>query len=85
MSPNLQLVNDVLMNKVKPAGLVLGKYIKSNYPKVVSLYKLFKPFYKKTENKIVFKYFSGFRSKEVFERYKTYRFIRLEYTPQEEA
>lgn len=85
MSPNLQLVNDVLMNKVKPAGLVLGKYIKSNYPKVVSLYKLLRPFFRKTENKIQFKYFSGHRSKEVFERYKTYRFIRLGYTPSDEA
>lgn len=85
MSPNLELVNDVLMNKVKPAGLVLGKYIKSNYPKFVSLYKLVRPFFRKTENKITFKYFSGYRSKEVFERYKTYRFIRLAYTPLEGA
>jgi SAM-dependent methyltransferase len=81
MSPNLELVNDVLMNKVKPAGLVLGKYIRSNYPKVVSLYKLARPFFRKTEDKILFKYFSGYRSREVFERYKSYRFIRLVYTP----
>jgi len=85
MSLNLQLVNDVLMNKVKPAGQVLGKYIRSNYPKVASLYKLLRPFLRKTENKIQFKYFSGYRSKEVFERYKYYRFIRLEYTPTDEA
>lgn len=81
MSPNLELVNDVLMNKIRPAGMVLGKYIKSRYPKFVSLYKLVRPFFRKTENKIQFKYFSGYRSKEVFERYKTYRFIKLEHTP----
>jgi SAM-dependent methyltransferase len=79
MSPNLELVNDVLMNKVKPAGLTVGKYIRSNYPKVVSLYKLARPFFRKTEEKILFKYFSGYRSREVFERYKSYRFIRLVY------
>jgi len=85
MSPNLQLVNDLLMNKVKPAGLVLGQYIRDNYPKVASLYKLIRPFMRKTENKIQFKYFSGYRSKEVFERYKSYRLIKLAYTPTEGA
>lgn len=82
MSPNLELVNDLLMNKVKPAGLVLGQYIRLNYPKIASLYKLIRPFFKRTEDKIRFKYFSGYRSKEVFERYKSYRFIRLGFSPE---
>jgi hypothetical protein len=81
MSPNLELVNDVLMKKVKPAGMVLGEYIRTNHPKAVSLYKLARPFFRKKEAKIRFKYFSGYRSREVFERYKAYRFVRLAYSP----
>lgn len=79
VSPNLELVNDLLMNKIKPAGSVLGQYLSGRYPKAVALIKLLKPFYRKTQDKIHFKYFSGNRSKAVFERYKSYRFIILRY------
>lgn len=82
MSPNLELVNGILMNKVRPAGLVIGQYISSNYPAIAGIFKLVLRLARKRKEKIVYKYFSGHRSKEVFERYKTYRLIQLRYEPQ---
>lgn len=79
MSPNLELVNHILMNKIRPSGLALGHYISSNYPVATRLFRLLLRLFHKKSDKIVFKYFSGYRSKEVFERYKTYRLIRLQY------
>lgn len=85
MSPNLDLVNHILMNKVRPAGQVLGQYISSNYTVAARLFRLLLRLFHKKSDKIVFKYFSGYRSKEVFERYKTYRLIRLQYRPEKAA
>lgn len=82
VSPNLELVNNILMHKVRPAGLVLGRYISSNYPVAAGLFKVLLRLFRKKTDKIVFKYFSGYRSKVVFERYKTYRLIRLQYQPE---
>jgi SAM-dependent methyltransferase len=81
MSPNLELVNGILMNKVRPAGLVIGQYVSSNYPAITGIFKLVLRLARKRKEKIVYKYFSGHRSKEVFERYKTYRLIQLRYEP----
>jgi hypothetical protein len=77
VSPNLTLVNNILMDRLLPAGRSIGKYIADNYPKVAWLGK--KLFRKKAE-KAKYKYFSGLRSQEVFERYKTYHLITLRYT-----
>ena len=81
MSPNLELLNNVLMYRIRPAGIVIGQYISSNYPVGARLLKLGMLPFRKQWHKIVFKYFSGQRSKAVFERYKTYRLIRLRYSP----
>ena len=72
VSPNLQLVNDLLLNTIKPVGLTLNKYLAGNYPKLSWLaHKLLR---KKLE-KANYKYFAGNRTKETFERYKTYRLL----------
>lgn len=81
VSPNLELVNSILMNKIRPAGIVVGQYIASHYPVVAFIWKILMRFFRKKQQKITFKYFSGHRSKEVFERYKTYRLILLRYRP----
>lgn len=74
MSPNLALVNDILMTKLAPAGASIGRYMRDNYPRTSWLAaKLFG----KKFSKAKYKYFSGLRSKEVFERYKIYRLIVL--------
>ena len=72
VSPNMDLVNDVLIHRLKPAVLALGSYLEGRYPLVMRL--AMKLFRRKLE-KVNYKYFSGHRSKEVFERYKTYRLL----------
>lgn len=74
MSANLVLVNNFLMGTLTPAGLTLGRYLRINYPKTS---KLFAWLFRKKLAKARFKYFSGLRSKETFERYKTYHHIVL--------
>ncbi len=76
VSANLTLVNDLLMNKIAPAAGTLGRFFKDNYPFVSWVVaRLLRKKYKRLK----FKYFSGHRSKETFERYKTYHLIVLKY------
>jgi SAM-dependent methyltransferase len=72
VSPNMELVNDLLMNRIKPATLAIGRYVEGRYP---LLAKLALRLVRKKLDKLNHKYFSGHRSKEVFERYKTYRLL----------
>ena len=72
VSPNLQLVNDLLHNTIKPVGLTLNRYLSDNYPKISWIIK--KVLRKKLE-RMNYKYFEGHRSKETFERYKTYHLM----------
>jgi SAM-dependent methyltransferase len=81
VSPNLELINTILMDKVRPAGLIVGQFIAANYPLGAAFFRLLMRIMHKSRDKIVYKYFSGYRSKEVFERYKSYRLIRLQYYP----
>lgn len=70
MSPNLALVNDLLMNRAVPASRSIGTYLDARYPKS---FKLLKWLMRKKIDKAQRKYLSGHRSPEVFERYKSYR------------
>lgn len=72
VSPNLELVNDLLMNRIRPAGFTLRRYLVDNHPlwSRIGFWLL-----RKRLAKANYKYFSGFRSREVFERYKTYRLM----------
>lgn len=72
MSPNIALLNDFIMNKVKPASLTVGTYLQGNYPK--SWWLVTRLFRKRLE-RLNYKYFSGHRNQDVFERYKSYRFM----------
>ena len=72
VSPNMELVNDLLMRRMKPAALTLRRYLSSRYPLLMRLG--LKLLHRKID-KLNYKYFSGHRSKEVFERYKTYRLL----------
>lgn len=69
-APNMDLMNDILLNVVKPsidAGMRLSE---SRYPFIV---KLLKWKYRKKSEKLNQKYFSGGRSGEDFKKYKTYQ------------
>jgi len=72
ISPSMELVNDLLMNRVRPATLTIGHYLEGRYP---LLTRLALKLLRKKLDKVNYKYFSGHRSREVFERYKTYRVL----------
>jgi SAM-dependent methyltransferase len=72
VSPNLQLLNDWLMTRAKPAGLTLHRYLSSNYPLST---RALMWFFRKRLKKMQYKYFSGYRSRETFEKYKTYHLM----------
>ena len=72
VSPNLQLLNDWLMNRAKPASQTIHTYLRSNYP--IST-RMLLWFFRKKLRKAQYKYFSGYRSRETFEKYKTYHLM----------
>ena len=72
VSPNLQLLNDWLMNRAKPASQTIHTFLTSNYP--ISA-RMLLWFFRKRLRKLQYKYFSGYRSKETFEKYKTYHLM----------
>jgi SAM-dependent methyltransferase len=72
VSPNLQLLNDWLMNRAKPASQTIHTYLSSNYP--IST-RMLMWFFRKKLRKAQYKYLSGHRSKETFEKYKTYHLM----------
>jgi SAM-dependent methyltransferase len=72
VSPNLQLLNDWLMNRARPAGQTVHRYISTNYPFST---RMLLWFFRKKLRKLQYKYFSGHRSRETFERYKTYHLL----------
>ena len=72
VSPNLELVNDLLLNTIKPVSLTLNQYLSDNYPK---LSWVAQKLLRKKIAKANYKYLSGHRSKETFERYKTYHLM----------
>ena len=77
-SPNLKLLDETLRLKIMPAGLTINRFLTENYPKVWALIKwLAMFFFSKKLLKQKYKYFSGYRSQAVFERYKTYRLLVL--------
>ena len=72
VSPNLKLLNDWLMNRAKPASQTIHTYLRSNYPLST---RMLLWFFRKKLRKLQYKYFSGYRSKETFEKYKTYHLM----------
>lgn len=72
VSPNLELINDFLLNTVKPVGAALDQYLRSNFPGLSWIAR--KLLARKIE-KANYKYFSGHRNKGTFERYKSYHLM----------
>ncbi len=75
VSPNLELLNDILMNRISPVIQYIDLFLAGRYR---FIYKLLKFFFRKRLKKLKYKYFSGYRSKETFEKYKTYHLMILE-------
>lgn len=72
VSPNLALVDDMLMQRAKPAASTLGRYLDARYPKTTALVRWLA---RKKIAKIERKYLNGHRTPQVFERYKSYRMV----------
>jgi len=72
VSPNLDLLNDFLMQRARPAALTLHRFLQSNYPVTTRL--ALRLFRRKLE-KVHYKYFRGHRCGATFERYKRYRLL----------
>ncbi|MBM4143454.1 MAG: methyltransferase domain-containing protein [Lentisphaerae bacterium] len=79
VSPNIALVNDILMRRVAPAAGAVWAYLTSRHPLLCRLARGL--FGRRYEEKVRRKYLSGLRSRETFERYKTYRLIVLRRNP----
>ncbi|UCH13289.1 MAG: class I SAM-dependent methyltransferase [Bacteroidales bacterium] len=75
VSPNLELMNDILMNRISPTIKYVDLFLVKRYR---IIYTFLKFCFRKRIKKLDYKYFSGYRSKETFERYKTYHLIILE-------
>ena len=74
MSPNFRIVNDLLMHKTKPVLETCSLYLDSRYPRS---WRLLRWLFRKRWKKLNYKYLSGLRSPETFEKYKSYRLVVL--------
>ena len=73
-SPNIRLLDDWLTQRGAPALETLDRYLGGRRP---WLYGAFKWLFRRRLERLRYKYLSGHRSQAVFERYKSYRLIRL--------
>jgi SAM-dependent methyltransferase len=76
-SPTLDLTNQLLMQRVLPSAAAVHRYLETNYRWTTWLAQRM---LRRRLEKIRYKYFSGHRSREVFERYKSYRLLSYRLT-----
>lgn len=74
IAPTMILINNLTMDVVYPAVLMVGKLIKSRSPLI---YKFLLWKYKKKIEKNRVKHFTGQRNPENFKKYKSYRLVVL--------
>jgi SAM-dependent methyltransferase len=72
IAPNLEIVDDLLMNRLRPSVDAIGQYLHGRHP-WLTRFGLWLA--RRRLEKLKFKYFSGHRNRQVFERYKTYRLM----------
>jgi hypothetical protein len=72
VSPNVELVNQVLEKRIRPAAATLGEYFTGNYPKLAWILGML---FRRKLAKLRRKYFAGHRTAATFERYKTYHLL----------
>lgn len=73
VSPNLDLVDDLLMRRARPSIEAVHTFLRQRHP---WLTRIATTVLRARLEKARFKYFSGHRCRAVFERYKTYRLTR---------
>jgi hypothetical protein len=60
------------MTRARPAAITLHRYFSGNHPMITRAVLWV---FRRRLRKLQYKYFSGFRSRETFERYKTYHLL----------
>jgi len=75
VSPNLDLVNDLLINRAAPTVDAIERFLLGRYPR---LGRLVLRVFRRPLELGKKKYLAGTRNREVFERYKVYKLIVLE-------
>ena len=74
MAPNMDIVDELLMHKLKPSGEAIWAYLSDNRRVIARLLKFF---LRKKLPKVEKKYFSGLRTGATFAKYKNYRLVQL--------
>ncbi len=75
ISPTIAMMDEILMQRVRPALGTVSAYLETKYR---IIFPLLRRLFRRKLEKLNYKYFSGHRSQAVFERYKTYRRVVLE-------
>ncbi len=75
IAPNLELLEQVLQQRVGPAAFTIAGYAQVRYP---LLSRIIGRVFRKKFEKMRFKYLSGHRCPATFSRYKTYRLLVLQ-------
>lgn len=74
VAPNMDIVDDLLMNKLKPSGEAIWEYLQGRHGFVAKVLGFFA---RKKLPKVQKKYFSGLRTGATFAKYKNYRLVVL--------
>jgi len=74
VAPNMDIVDELLMQKLKPSGEAIWAYLSDNRRFIAWLLKFF---LRKKLPKVERKYFSGLRTGATFAKYKNYRLVQL--------
>lgn len=74
VSPTIELLDDWLTHRIAPAGRTLDSYLLGNYPRLT---RALKWLLRNRLERLHYKYLSGNRSRNVFEKYKSYRLLVL--------
>ncbi|MGB5177513.1 MAG: class I SAM-dependent methyltransferase [Gammaproteobacteria bacterium] len=75
ISPNIALLDEWLMQRLLPASRSIDRFLHDRYPRLTPLIKWLA---RHKLERLHYKYFSGYRSQAVFEKYKSYRLLVLQ-------
>jgi len=78
VSPNLDLLDEWLTQRLAPAAASIDRYLQDQYPRSSSVLKWLA---RRKLAKLKYKYLSGHRNAETFQKYKSYRLLILQREP----
>ena len=78
MSPNMDLLDEWLTQRLAPAAASIDRYLHDQYPRSR---KVLKWLARRKLAKLRYKYLSGHRNAAMFQKYKTYRLLVLQLAP----